>query len=75
MQHMPQVSFKSNKVKDLRTELVSILNQLHPSEAISLVESIGKEFRRKNSIRIMSNQPVKHIDMDRPDLMTIKRKK
>ena len=74
MQHMSQISYKSNKIKDLRTELVSILNQLHPSEAISLVESIGKELRKKNSIRIMSNQPVKNIDSERPDLMTIKRK-
>ena len=72
---MSQVSYKSNKIKNLRSELVSILNQLHPSEAISLVESIGKELRKKNSIRIMSNQPVKHIDSERPDLMTIKRKK
>ena len=75
MQHMSQISYKNNKIKDLRTELVSILNQLHPSEAISLVESIGKELRKKNSIRITSNQPVKHIDMERPDLVTIKRKK
>ena len=75
MQHMSQIPHKSIKIKDLRTELINILNQLHPSEAISLVESIGKELRKKNSIRIMRNQPVKHIDSERPDLMIIKRKK
>lgn len=62
-------------MKDLRKELITILNQLHPSEAISLIESIGKELRRKNSIRIMKNQPIKHIDIDRPDLTSMIRKK
>ena len=75
MSDLLQVSYKSGKIMDLRLSIISTLDQLHPSDAIALVESIGKELRRKNSVRIMNNQPIKHIDMERPDLDTIKRKK
>jgi len=75
MQDLSQILYKSREIVDLRISIMSTLNQLHPSDAIALVESIGKELRRKNSVRIMNNQPIKHIDMERPDLETIKRKK
>ena len=75
MSDLSQVSYKSREIMDLRISIISTLNQLHPSDAISLIESIGKELRRKNSVRIMNNQPIKHIDMERPDLEIIKRKR
>ena len=75
MQDLSQILYKSREIVDLRTSIMSTLNQLHPSDAIALVESIGKELRRNNSVRIMNNQPIKHIDMERPDLEIIKRKK
>ena len=75
MQDMPQIPYKDRKIVDLRLSMISTLNQLHPSEAIALIESIGKELRRKNSVRIMNNQPIKHIDIDRPDLTSMIQKK
>lgn len=75
MSDMSQIPYKSGKIMDLRSSMISTLNQLHPSEAIALIESIGKELRRKNSVRIMNNQPIKHIDSDRPDLTSMIRKK
>jgi hypothetical protein len=39
-----------------------------------LIESIGKELRRKNSIRINSGDK-SLLDLDRPDLETLKSKK
>jgi hypothetical protein len=44
---------------------------MHPSDAIAMVESICKELRQLNSIRINSGIPVKNID-ERPDLENIK---
>ena len=55
----------------IKSQLKAILSQLHPSEAIAMIESIGKELRRKNSIRI-NNQKFKKLDMERPDLMQLK---
>lgn len=56
----------------VRQVIINILSQLHPSDAIDLVESIGKELRRKNSIRINNNIPVNFIEMERPDLENLK---
>jgi len=52
MQDVPQIFYKSREIVDLRTSIISTLNQLPPEEAIALIESICKELRRKNSIRI-----------------------
>jgi hypothetical protein len=57
----------------MRKEILNLLNKLHPSEAIQLIESIGKELRKKNSIRISNNIEHKHLDLDRPDLQILKR--
>jgi hypothetical protein len=57
----------------MRQEILHLLSNLHPSEAIQLVESIGKELRQKNSIRISNKIEYKHLDFDRPDLQTLKR--
>jgi hypothetical protein len=58
----------------MRQEILHLLSNLHPSEAIQLVESIGKELRQKNSIRISNKIEYKHLDFDRPDLQTLKKK-
>jgi len=60
----------------IRNEIKTILASLHPSEAIALIESIGKELRQKNSIRI--NKGIEHKSLhldDRPDLVILKTKK
>lgn len=58
-----------------RQEIGAILSRLHPSEAISLIESIGKELRKKNSIRINNRiEPKSLLLDDRPDLEILKLK-
>jgi hypothetical protein len=59
-----------------KNQIIELLNELHPSEAIAMIESIGKELRRKNSIRI--NKGIEHKSLDlggRPDFETLKKKK
>lgn len=59
-----------------RSEIKAILATLHPSEAIALIESIGKELRQKNSIRISKSITHKSLILDdRPDLVILKTKK
>lgn len=55
-----------------RDKIMRILKKMHPSESIALIESIGKQIRRENSIRISNNIPVAYIEMERPDLETMK---
>jgi len=56
-----------------RQEIGLILNRLHPSDAIALIESIGKELRKKNSIRINRGiEPKSLLLDDRPDLEILK---
>jgi len=57
----------------MKEQIKAILSQLHPSEAIALLESLGKELRKKNSIRI-NNININKIDMERPDLLQLKSK-
>lgn len=57
----------------MKKEIKAILSQLHPSEAIALLESLGKELRKKNSIRI-NNLKFNKLDMERPDLSQLKSK-
>ena len=57
----------------MKEQIKAILSQLHPSEAIILLESIGKELRKKNSIRI-NKINISKIDMERPDLLQLKSK-
>lgn len=56
----------------MRDQLLKMLRQLHPSDAIALVESIGKQIRRENSIRINQGIPVAYIELERPDLDILK---
>jgi hypothetical protein len=58
----------------MREDILNLLVRLHPSDAIKIVESIGKELRQKNSIRINNKIQYKHLDFDRPDLHTLKKK-
>jgi len=56
-----------------RQEIGAILSRLHPSEAIAVIESIGKELRRKNSVRINKGiEPKSLLLDDRPDLEILK---
>lgn len=57
-----------------RQEILNILNEMHMSDAIGLIESIGKELRRKNSIRINTEIEHKILDLrNRPDLQILKK--
>jgi len=56
----------------MKEKIIKILNKLHPSEAIALIESIGKDLRRKNSVRINKGIPYDPIQLDRPDLENLK---
>lgn len=52
-----------------RQEILSILNEIHMSDAIGLIESIGKELRRKNSIRI--NNEIEHKTLDLREIFNL----
>jgi len=56
-------------------EIKAILSRLEPSEAISIVERIGKELRRANSIRLSKGGIKNVIDAERPDLIKLKNEK
>lgn len=58
--------------KLIRANIKRNLAYLHPSEAIALIESISKELRQINSRRIYSNTPYTPIELERPDLESIK---
>jgi hypothetical protein len=49
-----------------------MLNELTPVEAISLIERIGKEIRRKNSINVNKIGIKSVIDSERIDLLKLK---
>jgi len=55
-----------------RGQIMSILCPLPPSDAIALIESIGKELRQANSIRLSRGGMVNVIDAERPDLVKLK---
>lgn len=49
------------------------LKSLPISEKISILESISKQLRRENSVRINAKQMGRRVlDEDRPDLMSLK---
>lgn len=56
----------------MKKEIESILKDLPMSERISILESLCKKYRRLNSVRINSLQMGRKIDMDRPDLESLK---
>lgn len=56
----------------MKNYLEEILKDLPLSERIALLESLGKKYRRLNSIRINSKQMGRKVDEDRPDLQLLK---
>ena len=56
----------------MRESIKLQLDTLPMSERIAIVESLGKEYRRKNSVRINEKQMGRHTDSDRPDLQIMK---
>jgi len=57
-----------------KNEIKAILNTMEINEAIELMESLGKELRRKNSIRINKKGFKDLLEMERPDLEILKSK-
>ena len=55
----------------MRKQILELLNTLTKAEAITLIESIGKELRQKNSIRISSKKFKQMVD-ERPDEAALK---
>jgi hypothetical protein len=60
---------------DIINSIKAILSKLHPSESIEIIESIGKHLRRKNSVRINKGIPHTPLELERPDLESLKSKK
>jgi len=56
----------------IEKQIRAILSQLQPSDAITLLERIGKDLRRKNSIRISKGGIKNVIDAERMDLIKLK---
>jgi hypothetical protein len=56
----------------IEKQIRAILSQLQPSDAITLLERIGKDLRRKNSIRISKGGINNVIDAERIDLIKLK---
>jgi hypothetical protein len=56
----------------IEKQIRAILSQLQPSDAITLLERIGKDLRRKNSIRISKGGIKNVIDAERIDLIKLK---
>jgi hypothetical protein len=57
----------------IEKQIRELLKQLHTSDAIALIERIGKDLRRKNSIRINNIGFIKPLELDRPDLDELKK--
>lgn len=56
----------------MRKIIESLLAVYPISERISLLESLCKQYRRANSIRINAKQMGRKVDDDRPDLEILK---
>ena len=56
----------------IEKQIRELLKQLHTSDAIALIERIGKDLRRKNSIRLSKGGIKNFIDAERPDLIKLK---
>lgn len=56
----------------IEKQIRELLKQLHTSDAIALIERIGKDLRRKNSIRLSKGGIKNVIDAERFDLIKLK---
>lgn len=61
-------------MNEQKEAIKSILSKMHPSKAIALIESIGKDLRRKNSLRISKMTFKDFKELERPDLYNLKDK-
>lgn len=55
-----------------RQRIEQALNGLNTTEKIAILESLCKQLRRENSIRMNATQMGRRTDMDRPDLELLK---
>jgi len=56
-------------------KIIDSLLAIYPmSERIALLESLCKQYRRQNSIRINEKQMGRRVDEERPDLEILKNK-
>jgi hypothetical protein len=57
-----------------RKKIEKMLSKLSLSERIAILESLGKQYRRENSIRLNENQVrgAKLVDPERPYLIEMK---
>lgn len=58
--------------KTLKQKIEEILKGNKPQDCIDALESLGKKYRRENSVRINQHQKGKQFDGDRPDLIEMK---
>jgi hypothetical protein len=58
----------------MRKIIDSLLAVYPMSERIALLESLCKQYRRQNSIRINEKQMGRRVDEERPDLEILKNK-
>jgi len=58
----------------MRKIIDSLLAVYPMSERIALLESMCKQYRRQNSIRINEKQMGRRVDEERPDLEILKNK-
>jgi hypothetical protein len=61
---MPPVTTK-DKIREMLRNKTMV-------EKIAILESLGKEYRQKSSIRINKGQITGRVDEDRPDLIELK---
>jgi hypothetical protein len=58
----------------MKKKIEQMLLYVPMSERIAMLESLCKQYRRTNSIRINEKQMGRRIDSDRPDLQMLKAK-
>ncbi len=58
--------------KTLKDKLQEVLKGQKPQDCIDALESLGKKYRRENSVRINHKRKGLNFDGDRPDLTDLK---
>jgi len=56
----------------MKKEIEQMLLSVPMSERIAMLESLCKQYRKLNSIRINAKQMGRKVDEDRPDLQLLK---
>ena len=52
-----------------REMIINIIRKMEPIDAIKLIENLGKDLRKWNSIRISNTNKISLIEMERPDFI------